>query len=87
MEGQSEGGDTALFFLRRQIKVGGQRHARAALPPNKETRCPFYRMLGGPHGRYGRVRKILSTRIRFLYLPAWIRSPYLPAHSNSILKW
>jgi hypothetical protein len=37
--------------------VGGQRHAPAALPPGK-TRCPFYRRLGGPQHRSGRVRKI-----------------------------
>jgi len=38
--------------------VGGHRHAPAALPPGK-TRYPLYRRLGGPHGRAGRVRKIL----------------------------
>ena len=37
--------------------VGGQRHAPAALPPGK-TRYPLYRRLGGPKGRYGRVREI-----------------------------
>jgi hypothetical protein len=37
--------------------VGGQRHAPAALPPEK-TRYPLYRKLGGPQGRSGRVRKI-----------------------------
>jgi hypothetical protein len=36
--------------------VGGQRHAPAALPPG-ETQYPFYRRLGGPQGRSGRVRK------------------------------
>jgi hypothetical protein len=35
--------------------VGGQHHAPAA---GKETRYPFYRRLGGPQGRSGRVRKI-----------------------------
>ena len=38
--------------------VGGQHHASAALPPGK-VRYPLYRRLGGPHGWYGRVRKIL----------------------------
>jgi hypothetical protein len=28
------------------------------LHPGKETRYPLYRMLGGPQGRSGRVRKI-----------------------------
>jgi hypothetical protein len=37
--------------------VSGQHHASAALPPGK-TRYPLYRRLGGPQGRYGRVRKI-----------------------------
>ena len=37
--------------------VGGQHHAPAALPPGM-TRYPFYRSLGGPQGRPGRVRKI-----------------------------
>jgi hypothetical protein len=39
--------------------VGGQHHAPAALPPGK-TRYPLYRRIGGPQGRYGRVRKISS---------------------------
>jgi hypothetical protein len=37
--------------------VGGQHHAPTALPPGK-TRYPLYRILGGPQGRSGRVRKI-----------------------------
>ena len=40
-----------------QMGVGDQRQAPAALPPEK-TRYPLYRRLGGPQGRYGRVRKI-----------------------------
>ena len=39
------------------MRVGGKRHAPAALPPGK-TRYPLYRRLGGPQGRSGRVRKI-----------------------------
>ena len=35
--------------------VSGQRHATAALPPGKDQ---FYKRLGGPQGRSGRVRKI-----------------------------
>ena len=35
--------------------VGGQHHAPAALPQG--YRYPFYRRLGGPQGRSGRVRK------------------------------
>jgi hypothetical protein len=37
--------------------VGGQRHAPAALSPEK-TRCPLYRRLVGPQDRSGRVRNI-----------------------------
>ena len=49
----------ALLFLqpRRQMWVGGQRHAPAALTAGK-TRYPLYRRLGRPQGRSGRVRKI-----------------------------
>ena len=42
------------------MRVGGQRHAPAALPPGKETRYPLYRRPGGPQGRSGRVRKVSS---------------------------
>jgi hypothetical protein len=38
--------------------VGGQRHAPAALSP-EVTWYTLYRRLGGPQGRYGRVRKVL----------------------------
>jgi len=41
--------------------VGGQRHAPASLPP-KKTWYPLYRMLGGPQGRSGRMRKISPPR-------------------------
>ena len=37
--------------------VGGQHHAPAAFPSGK-TRHPFYRRLGRPQDRSGRVRKI-----------------------------
>ena len=39
------------------MRVGGQRHAPAALHPG-ETREPLYRRLGGTQGRSGQVRKI-----------------------------
>jgi predicted choloylglycine hydrolase len=39
------------------MKAGGQRHAPAALPPGN-TRYSFYRRMGGPQGRSGRVRTI-----------------------------
>jgi hypothetical protein len=40
------------------MRVGGQLHAPAALPPGNETQYPLYRRLGGHQGRSGRVRKI-----------------------------
>jgi len=40
--------------------VGGQRHAPAALTPGK-TQYPLYTRLGGPQGRFGRVRKITHS--------------------------
>jgi len=40
-------------------EVCGQRHAPAALPLGK-TRDPLYKRLGGPQGRSGQVRRILS---------------------------
>ena len=42
------------------MRVRGQRHAPAALPPGK-TRYQLYRGLGWPQGRCGRVWKILPT--------------------------
>ena len=43
------------------MRVGGQCHAPASLPPGK-TRYPLYRRLGGPQDRSGRVRKISPPR-------------------------
>ena len=39
------------------MRVGGQRHAPAALPPGK-TRYPMYRRLGGLQGRAVGVQNI-----------------------------
>jgi hypothetical protein len=47
------------------------------LPPGK-TRYPLYRRLGGPQGRSGQVRKISP--------PTGIRSPDLPARSQSLYR-
>ena len=47
------------FFLTSALdKVGSQRHAPVSLPQRK-TRYPLYKRLGGPQGRSGRMRKIL----------------------------
>ena len=40
------------------MRVGGQLHAPAALPPGTETRYPLYRRLGGLQGRSARGREI-----------------------------
>jgi hypothetical protein len=40
------------------MEVGGQSHSPAASPPRKEMLYPFYRRVGGPQGRSGRVRKM-----------------------------
>jgi len=57
--------------------VGGQRHAPAALPPEK-TRYLLYRRLGGPQDRSGRVRKISP--------PTGIRPPDGTARSELIYR-
>ena len=56
--------------------MGGQRHAPAALPPEK-TRYSFYTRLDGPQGRSVGVRKNLAlTRIRYPDRPARSESLY-----------
>jgi hypothetical protein len=40
------------------MRVGGQLHAPGRFTPGKEIRYPFYRRLGGPQGRSGRLLKI-----------------------------
>jgi hypothetical protein len=40
------------------MRVGGQLHAQAALPPGKETLYPLSRRLVGPQGWSGQVLKI-----------------------------
>jgi len=41
--------------------VGWSNPRPGRFTPGKDTRCPFYRRLGGPQGRSGRVRKISHT--------------------------
>jgi hypothetical protein len=43
------------------MRVGGQLHAPAALPPGM-TRYPLYRRLGGPQGRSARVSGLFTCR-------------------------
>jgi len=60
------------------MRVGGQRHAPAALPPGR-TRYPLYRGLGGPQGRAGRVRKISPH-------PIGVRTSDRPARNKSLYR-
>ena len=60
------------------MRVSGQRHAPAALPPGK-TRYPLYRRLGGPQGQSGRVWKISPP-------PNGIRSPDRQARSELLYR-
>jgi hypothetical protein len=72
---QRGGVDVKLYSLTSALDgVGGQHHAPAALPLGK-TQYLLYRKLGGPEGRYGRVRKIS--------IPTGIRSQDRPAVASS----
>jgi hypothetical protein len=59
MKGQWGSGGIAPLLLQPGLlmTVGCHRHVQADLPP-VITRYPLYRRLGGPQGRYERVRKI-----------------------------
>jgi len=59
------------------MRMGGQRHAPAALTPGK-IRYPLYRRLGGPQGQYGRVQKISP--------PTGIPSPDRPDRRKSLYR-
>jgi hypothetical protein len=58
--------------------VGGQRHAPAALPPEK-TRCPLYRRLG--------AESLASAGIRSPDRPARSESLYRLSYPGSIQKY
>jgi hypothetical protein len=59
------------------MRVGGQLHAPAALPPGKETQYPLYRRLGGPQGVWTAAENLA---------PTGIRSPDRPACSESLYQ-
>ena len=59
------------------MRVGGQRHAPAALPPGK-TRYPLYSRLGGAPGPFWKGAENLA--------PNGIRSPDRPARSESLYR-
>ena len=62
---QRLGRGIALLFHDHGIRRAEWSAARPArtLPPGK-TRYPFYRRLGGPHGRSGRAENLVPTGIR-----------------------
>ena len=74
------------------MEVGGQRHAPAGFTPRK-TRYPLYRRLGGPQGRFGRVRKIsplpefdlrtVVSRYTDCAIPTYSRAPLGSTLENS----
>ena len=43
------------------MEVGGQRPRPDRFTSGKDVRYPLYRRLGGPQGRFGRLRKISPT--------------------------
>jgi len=55
--------------------MGGHRYAPGPLPPEM-THCPLCNRVGGPQGRFGRVRKIS--------LPSSVRTPDLQTRSESL---
>jgi hypothetical protein len=72
------------------MRVGGQSHALAALPPGM-TRYPLYRRLGGPQGRSGQVLKISPPPgfdPRTVQLVAILYTDYaIPAHQRAKVFW
>jgi len=68
----------ALLFFNLGARWMGQRHAPAALPPGK-NRYPLHRRMGGPHGLFGRVRKISPS-------PGFDPRTVQPARSESLYR-
>jgi hypothetical protein len=58
------------------MRLGGQRHAPAALPPGTETRHPLYRRVGMPPGPVGTA----------ISPPIGVRSPDRAARSDSLYR-
>ena len=69
----------ALLFLDHRTRRGeGSASRPGGSLPSGKTRYSLYRRLGGPQGRSGQVRKISP--------PTGIRSPDLPARSQSLYR-
>jgi hypothetical protein len=56
---QSTKAHTFIFLTSALDGVGWSKLRPGRFTPRKKTRYPFYRKLGGPQGRSGRVRKTL----------------------------
>ena len=66
------------------MKVGGQRHAPAALPPRK-TRCPLYRSLGGAPEPVWTGKETLVPQPRFdprTVMATELSQPTTPHHTE-----
>jgi hypothetical protein len=60
--------------------VCGQRYVSAVLPPwNSSIKYPFYRRMGGSHGRSGHVRKIS--------LPPWFDPRNFQPEASRYTDW
>jgi hypothetical protein len=79
------------------MRVGGKRHAPAALPP-RITRDPFYRRPVRPQGRSGRVLKISpppgfdpTLKSRFLHKVYFVQRCKIPGSSittaTKFVRW
>ena len=67
------------------MRVGGRRHAPAALPL-ENTRYPLYRRLGGPMGRSGRVPKISPPYRTVQPSASRCTNWAIPAHNFACIK-
>jgi hypothetical protein len=67
------------------MRLGGQRHAPAALPPGK-TRCTLYRRLGGPQDRSGQLRNISPSPEFDARTVQPVSRCAIPAHHFSRIK-
>ena len=86
---QRVGRGIALLFHDRGTRRGEWSAARPGrtLPPGK-TRYSFYRRLGGPQGRSGRVENLVPTGIRSRTVQTVAQSLYrlsYPAHKHSCI--
>jgi len=83
---KAQRGNRGMTTLSLTSALGGHSHSPAALRLEK-TRHPFYRRLGGPQGRSGRVWKMSPpTGIRSLDRPARSESLYLLSYPSPMTR-